>query len=125
MHLFCLQANTLGVHLNFLGEDHIPIDMSSVFVNIDTNKMGQVFRNLISNALKFTPSGGRVDVYVTDAGGAMTLHQEAADECASVSDMDPDEWRTDNCICISVHDTGSGLSKVNAINAGIVSGSVF
>ena len=31
-------------------------------IEVDVNKMGQVVRNLISNALKFTPKGGRVVV---------------------------------------------------------------
>ncbi|MCG7309415.1 ATP-binding protein [Brachybacterium sp. ACRRE] len=40
-------------------------------ISLDTARMTQVLVNLISNALKFTPSGGHVDVTVAEVEGAV------------------------------------------------------
>ncbi|QPH40591.1 sensor histidine kinase [Pedobacter endophyticus] len=37
-----------------------------IFAEIDEDKFMQVINNLISNALKFTPDGGRIDIYVRE-----------------------------------------------------------
>jgi len=36
-----------------------------VLVNVDRNKLSQVIHNMVSNAIKFTPSGGQVTVIAT------------------------------------------------------------
>ena len=67
------------------------IDTSSIYqnvlVNLDENKFGQVLTNLIGNALKFTPRGGRIAVHVA--------HIEAL-----------------GSVRISVTDTGVGIAPV-------------
>ena len=63
---------------------------ADVIVSIDENKFSQVMMNLIGNALKFTPAGGRVTVSVSLAEN------------------------TKNVI-ISVTDTGVGIAKVNSL----------
>lgn len=39
---------------------------NSVFVEIDEDKFMQVINNLISNSLKFTPEGGKIDIYIKE-----------------------------------------------------------
>ena len=55
--LYQQQAKDNGISLNFVSGDDIP-----EYINIDETKLIQVFANLISNAIKFTPRDGEVTV---------------------------------------------------------------
>jgi len=59
------------------------------FVYADVNMVQSILRNLISNAIKFTPENGKVWVTICD--------EKTAEE--------------DNMVCLSVHDNGVGISK--------------
>jgi len=52
----------------------------SLYVEADPDKIGQVFQNLIDNAIKFTPKGGKVVISFKETGGRVE---------ASVSDTGP------------------------------------
>jgi len=41
---------------------------NEIFVNVDRNMISTVVRNLLTNAIKFTPDGGRIDVSAKDMG---------------------------------------------------------
>lgn len=78
----------------------ISVDVANDFPPIyaDAVRIQQVLRNLISNALRFTPSGGRVTVSAsitrkTDSNGST----EAADE-------------EDKLLLLQVSDTGTGIA---------------
>ena len=88
--LFRIQARGKSISLKVL-EDPDSID-ESVFAEIDAGKITQVLRNFISNAIKFTPEGGTVQVrafqrtvefrrevviQVVDSGVGMTPEQLA------------------------------------------------
>jgi two-component system sensor histidine kinase VicK len=45
-----------------------------VYANLDVNKFTQVVNNLVSNAFKFTPDGGRVNVEVVPCEGCVQVH---------------------------------------------------
>ena len=76
--------------------NNVSEEMSSQAVETDRYKLTQVLRNMLSNALKFTPRGGRVTVEIRQEVHALAL------ETASM--------RT--CLVVDVTDTGVGISQV-------------
>jgi len=55
IHMFTMSAETKGITL----DNNIPEDL---FVHADEHALNTILRNLISNAVKFTPAGGTVTV---------------------------------------------------------------
>jgi signal transduction histidine kinase len=104
------QAATKGVELVFEGNG--PVD-----VEADKGRMFQLLDNLVSNAIKFTPEGGRVEVHVARNGGAVLEIRDTgvgftADEAARVFDR---FFRTEAAVEGHVPGTGLGLFIAQAI----------
>ena len=59
------------------GQHELTMDLSEAWVDADATRVEQVVNNLITNALKYTPSGGRVSV---------SVRREAASVWLEVSD---------------------------------------
>ena len=92
-------------------------------IEVDVNKMGQVVRNLISNALKFTPKGGRVVVKLkmfevvttTTSSSSTSAVDDVNDETNAASSLKGDgspssETETETTaswLVLEVTDTGS------------------
>lgn len=85
---FRIHASEKRIVLTVRSEVEDSSDVAGVLVDMDENKMGTVVRNLISNALKFTPVEGTVSVRVG--------------------------WDIEaNLVRISVTDSGPGMSPEN------------
>jgi signal transduction histidine kinase len=65
----CPQAEAGGIALELSAE-------SSLRLTGDRRRLGQLLDNLVSNALKFTPPGGRVAVRLTQSGGSAVVEVE-------------------------------------------------
>jgi signal transduction histidine kinase/ActR/RegA family two-component response regulator len=100
--LFEFQARDKGVRLQLpLSSSHL----RDTFIFVDTYKMSQVVRNLVSNALKFTSYGGAIIVTCE------TVHkviQEPTSGQTRASTVPMSEW-----LRISVMDDGAGIAPEN------------
>lgn len=69
------------------GIDLAAAAVAPVWLRFDADQIARLLGNLLSNALKFTPRGGRIE---------LALHEDAQRVCVSVSDDGPGvppEWR--------------------------------
>ena len=87
-------------------------------VEADPCRITQVIDNLLSNALKFTPPGGRVAVRVHSDGDGVRV--QVADTGMGVSEADQEHlferfFRTSDAIGRAIQGTGLGLSIVGAL----------
>jgi signal transduction histidine kinase len=98
---------------------HLDAD-DQLVVDGDRTRLAQIFDNLISNAIKFTPAGGRIDVRVFRSDATAVL--EVSDTGSGIPE---DErlhlferfFRTSGAIRAAVQGTGLGLAIVGAIAA--------
>ena len=84
----------------------------------DSARIGQLLDNLISNAIKFTPDGGRVDVSVDSSENVAVI--EVRDNGFGIGPKDQEQlferfFRTQSATEKAIAGTGLGLSIVKAI----------
>jgi signal transduction histidine kinase len=90
----------------------------NVIVHIDENYMARVIDNLVSNALKYTPSGGRVKVRATSDDNNATI--EVSDTGLGIPEQDLPHifdafYRVRQGEYESIEGSGLGLSIVKTI----------
>jgi len=75
VELFTPKAAEMGIDLSFEIEKDLP------FVFGDANRLKQVITNLVGNALKFTPEGGKIKIkaYMEKANGSGMVETAVAD----------------------------------------------
>jgi len=59
-----VQARAADITLEFENTDTVPAQLQDTYIVADKHKLEQVVRNLVSNALKFTPKDGTVTIRV-------------------------------------------------------------
>jgi signal transduction histidine kinase len=104
------RAEAKGVELVFEGDGRVEIDG-------DRGRLFQLLDNLVSNAIKFTPTGGRVEVCVSLNGSAILEVRDTgvgftAADAARVFER---FFRTDEAVAGQVPGTGLGLYIAQAI----------
>jgi PAS domain S-box-containing protein len=107
---FATQTNKHDLQLRF--DDDLPV------VYGDATKLRQVFDNLVSNAIKYSPQGGTVRVGGTYSDDEVQVY--VRDEGAGISDEDAQRifdrfYRTQSAIKGSAPGTGLGLYLVRVI----------
>jgi signal transduction histidine kinase len=107
---FEIEADKKGIQLSVVGEP--------TTVLADKARIQQVLANLLSNALKYTPDGGRVNlaVYETDEGGAVSVEDNgigiSEEELPLVFER---FYRTDKSRSRKTGGAGIGLAIVKSI----------
>ena len=104
------QEKQIDLSLDLLSED--------IQIEIDERWMGRVVGNLVSNAIKYTPNQGRVEVAVRKRGE--TLEIQIRDTGLGIPKKDLDNiftafFRVREKLHMQVEGTGLGLSIVRAI----------
>jgi signal transduction histidine kinase len=104
------RADAKGIQLVFEADGPVEIEA-------DRGRMFQLLDNLVSNAIKFTPEGGRIEVSVSANGSAVLEIRDTGvgftrDEAARVFER---FFRTDAAIEGQVQGTGLGLYIAQAI----------
>jgi signal transduction histidine kinase len=89
---FAGQASAQGVAL----EIHAPADLPAI--DADPQRMAQVLANLVTNALRYTPSGGRI---------ALSASSESVED---KSETQNSKLKTQNSIVLRISDTGTGIA---------------
>ncbi|MDX6493206.1 MAG: hypothetical protein QOH02_1141, partial [Gaiellaceae bacterium] len=90
----------------------------SIAIEADVVRMGQAIDNLISNAIKFTPRGGHVDVTLAQAGPRAILTVTDTGMGMTTTDLErlyERFFRTDSAQTQQIQGTGLGLPIVKGI----------
>ena len=82
----------------------------------DRKKLCQVIRNMLSNALKFTPKGGSVTLTCQYIISRISLQTQGTSARALLSTHRVSRVsNVDHILKVSVSDTGAGISKVRTV----------
>jgi signal transduction histidine kinase/ActR/RegA family two-component response regulator len=118
---FRLQADQKQIEMNivpFRGTE-LTRRLEQIMVSIDATKIAQVLRNLVSNAVKFSPSGGKVDVFaevivnnnsITRSSRLSTIIKQSIGAAQVYA---ADSINSDSVVRVVVRDSGFGISAEN------------
>ena len=104
----------IAFHVNFMNLS--PDFIENAHIRVDSSKMGQVVRNLISNALKFTPDHGTVTLMLShlkidNFGDCVNFQTEVKEPMLLLPEEKNHGLR--DVLRLEVSDTGAGISAAN------------
>ena len=87
-------------------------------MNIDAEKMGLVLANMLDNAVKYTPNGGRIDFGISQEPGIVKIVVQ--DSGIGIPKSQKNRlftkfFRADNAVGVQTSGTGLGLYMVKKI----------
>ena len=91
-------------------------DLASLYLSIDPLKIGQVIRNLITNAVKFTPSDKTITVTLREATVADLAVAESlagTGKITTQTSKDKPGYRLVGQVILDIEDTGAGITQEN------------
>lgn len=111
--LYTPRASEKGVNLKF------DIDSSAPQIGVNRQLLDDLFSNIISNAIKYTPQGGYVTVMLSVQNGHQ-IHFQVADTGIGIPDKDmanlfSEFFRAENAKSFTENGTGLGLIIVKEI----------
>jgi DNA-binding response OmpR family regulator len=82
---------------------------NEIIAYVDKDKFDKIFTNVLSNAFKFTPEGGSVEVVIN--GHPEIVSGSQSFSIPPVQNKIPNQVRDDSFVVISVRDTGMGIPQ--------------
>ena len=99
--------------INLIFESLISEDATSIlYAYFDRKKMEQIIRNIISNACKFTPSGGKITVQL---GHEEEISPRASHASATVAPMPDEIFKTGSHASATMAPMPDGVSKMGTL----------
>lgn len=105
---FLLMADKKNIQFSFFS------GVENFSMAFDADKIGKIVMNLLSNAFKFTPHGGRVNVMIDKIDNENVLEIKVSDTGIGISDTEKEHifdrfYQSDNKNAEQLESTGSGI----------------
>lgn len=98
----------------------VKLDLEDDLIELDERRIRQVFINLLGNAVKFTPTGGKISITINSSEKKDTLYISVSDSGIGIAEEDMDKLfdsfvQVDSSLSRSHEGTGLGLTLVRSI----------